>query len=229
MADIKFGDNNADVLNLQQKLNKLFFCIDEDSDFGNQTLTAVKEFQKRNSMPDTGIVNDITYNAIIVDIDYKIDKSSIEKISKLHPKIRSEVFHLVKQCYKNNVRIRVAQGYRTFAEQDELYAQGRTKPGPIVTNSKAGWSNHNYSLAIDFCLLHTDGTISWSLLDDADADGQKDWMEVVTIFKNAGYSWGGNWNFVDNPHIEKLFGHTIRELLKLHDDGKVDKDGYVII
>ena len=32
-------------------------------------------------------------------------------------------------------------------------AQGRTKPGKIVTNSPGGKSWHNYGLGVDFCLL----------------------------------------------------------------------------
>ena len=28
-------------------------------------------------------------------------------------------------------------------------------------------------------------------------------MEVVKVFKDAGYTWGGNWKFTDNPHFEK--------------------------
>lgn len=231
MKNLKPGDKNDEVLDLQKKLNQLFYCIDEDSDFGNETTNAVKTFQKRNSLPETGLVDDATFNLIIADINYtsSIDKASLTRLAILHPKIRAEVLHLVKMCYKNNVRIRVVQGYRTFAEQDALYAQGRTKPGQIVTNAKGGWSNHNYSLAIDFCLLHPDGSISWSEFEDADHDGKRDWMEVVQIFKAAGYDSGIDWKFKDNPHLEKMFGHTIRQLLDLHNSGKVDKEGYVIV
>jgi hypothetical protein len=147
----------------------------------------------------------------------------------LHPKIRFEVLHLFKECFKKGLKIRVVQGYRTFAEQDELYAQGRTKPGPIVTKAKGGLSNHNYGLAFDFCLLKSDGSITWSLTEDLNDDGNKDWMQVVQIFKECGYDWGGDWKFKDNPHLEKMFGKSIRELLSMHNSGKVDKNNYVII
>lgn len=43
----------------------------------------------------------------------------------------------------------VISGNRTWAEQDALYAQGRTKPGKKVTNAKGGQSNHNFKIAID--------------------------------------------------------------------------------
>jgi hypothetical protein len=38
---------------------------------------------------------------------------------------------------------------RSFAEQDALYAQGRTKPGKIVTKARGGFSNHNFGVAFD--------------------------------------------------------------------------------
>ena len=234
MKNIKHGDKDdatKQVTDLQQQLLKLLFPIDIDGDFGNQTLTALNDFQKWNNITISNAVDDNVYNAIIaaVEVNNSIDKPSFDRIAKLHPLIRAEVLYLTKQCYKNNVKIRVVQGLRTFAEQDALYAQGRTKPGPIVTKAKGGFSNHNYGLSIDFCLLKADGSISWSQIDDADSDGKKDWMEVVAIFQAAGYEWGGLWKFKDNPHLEKTFGKSIRTLLGLHNAGKVDKNGYVII
>nr|WP_295770097.1 M15 family metallopeptidase [Rhodoferax sp.] len=38
---------------------------------------------------------------------------------------------------------------RSCAEQDALYAQGRTAPGNKVTNAKSGDSNHNFGIAFD--------------------------------------------------------------------------------
>jgi len=219
------------VTDLQTQLSKLLFDIDIDGDFGGQTLSALNNFQTLKGMSKTTFVDDAIYSAIMDDVNAnaRVDKPSLERMAKLHPKIRAEVLHLVKQCLKNNVKIRIVQGLRTFVEQDELYAQGRTKPGPIVTKAKGGLSNHNYGLSFDFCLLNADGSISWSQMQDADADGIKDWMEVVNIFKKNGYDWGGLWQFKDNPHIEKTFGLSIRTLLNMHNTGKVDDKGYVII
>lgn len=42
------------------------------------------------------------------------------------------------------------QGRRSFEDQADLYAQGRTLPGPIVTRAAAGMSFHNYGLATDW-------------------------------------------------------------------------------
>lgn len=143
------------------------------------------------------------------------DAVSIQRVKLLHPAIRDEVAELIGKIEINNpFVIRIVQGLRTIDEQNALYAQGRTKPGDIVTNAKGGSSYHNYGLAFDFCLLY-DGKISWDTNFDGDKDGQKDWQEVVQMFKNNGYTWGGDFHSIpDAPHLEKTFGHNWRELLE---------------
>jgi peptidoglycan L-alanyl-D-glutamate endopeptidase CwlK len=130
---------------------------------------------------------------------------------------------------------RFAYTLRTFAEQDALFAQGRTKPGKRVTNARGGQSYHNYGLAIDIVLLvdkdknGTFETAAWDLKTDFDGDKKADWMEVVQVFKRYGFEWGGDWKFVDAPHFQKTFGKSIYELRALHTAGKVDKNGFVLI
>lgn len=152
------------------------------------------------------------------------DKISIHRVALLHPKIRDEVKELIEKAEAGLpafIAIRIVQGLRTFEEQDALYQQGRTKPGKKVTNAKAGSSFHQYGLAIDFCfVIDKDGngsyeTISWDTLKDYDKDGMPEWKEVVKVFEDAGYEWGGRWaTIVDAPHIQKTFGHTWEELLR---------------
>lgn len=157
------------------------------------------------------------------------DTISTKRVALLHPKIRNEVITLIDKAEANLpfVAIRIVQGLRTFEEQNELYAKGRTQPGPRVTNSKGGQSYHNYGLAIDFALLYDtnkDGKfdlLSWDTLKDFDRDGESDWMEVVDIFEEAGYTWGGRFTSLkDNPHLEKTFGNNWRKLLAMHDAGE---------
>lgn len=149
------------------------------------------------------------------------------RILALHPSIRQDVERGVNFVESKGVRIRIVQGFRTFDEQNNLYAQGRTTAGKIVTNAKGGESYHNYGLAFDFCLLHLDKTISWSLTEDFDSDGQKDWMEVVEHFMLRGFQWGGNWKFKDYPHLERNFGYTVKRLKEMYDAKEFDNDGYL--
>lgn len=164
-----------------------------------------------------------------------VDQSSIDKIKTLHPKIRDEVLCLFNkinsQVLTGNSKMRVVQATRTIEEQNELYSQGRTKPGKIVTNAKGGDSVHNYALALDFCLLidkDKNGnyeSVSWNINIDLDHDKKADWMEIVNAFKLLGYEWGGDWTkFKDYPHLQKTFNKTIPQLKKLP-----KKNGFVVI
>ena len=166
------------------------------------------------------------------------DQKTLERIQLLHPKLREEALTMYDEivaALTGTAACRFAYTLRTFAEQDALFAQGRTKPGAIVTKAKGGQSYHNYGLAIDIVLLvdkdknGTFETASWDLKTDFDGDGKSDWQEVVAIFKRYGYEWGGDWKFVDAPHFQKTLGKSVAELQVLHNTGKVDKNGFVLI
>ena len=83
------------------------------------------------------------------------DKVTIERIKLLHPKLRNEALEIYNQiCISltGKAICRFAFTLRSFKEQEALYAQGRSLPGKIVTQAKAGLSYHNYGIAIDIVL-----------------------------------------------------------------------------
>lgn len=87
--------------------------------------------------------------------------------------------------------------HRTEAEQAALYAQGRTKPGKIVTQLKKG-SKHNLmpSKAFDIAFKKADESLDWS---------SKNFMNFGAIIKeiDTRISHGGDWKkFKDLPHFE---------------------------
>ncbi|WP_187477825.1 M15 family metallopeptidase [Amniculibacterium sp. G2-70] len=157
-----------------------------------------------------------------------MDKVTKERISQLHPSVRAEVTRIIEEidnALTGRAAVRISQGLRTFAEQDEIYAQGRSNPGKKVTNAKGGQSIHNYGLAVDIVLIIDGKTASWDTVKDWDNDKVADWYECVKIFAKYGWDWGGNWKtFKDLPHFEKK-GYTWRGLLAK----KRDKSNYVIL
>lgn len=144
----------------------------------------------------------------------QVKLKSMPKIEKLHPVLVAATVALIERCYARGVNIVITQGLRTIAEQDALYAQGRTKPGQIVTNAKGGTSYHNYGVAIDFALLLNDGrVVSWDTKLDVDKDGITDWMEVVDEANKLDFEWGGDWtSFKDLPHLQMTFGLSTSQL-----------------
>jgi peptidoglycan L-alanyl-D-glutamate endopeptidase CwlK len=87
----------------------------------------------------------------------------------------------------------VVSGFRTYAEQDSLYAQGRTAPGSIVTHARAGYSNHNFGIAFDVGVFEGN-----TYLDDSPK-----YKAVGVLGTDLGLEWGGNWKtIVDQPHFQ---------------------------
>ena len=136
-----------------------------------------------------------------------MDKITLERIKLLHPALRDEagkIYADICAAMPAGVVCRFTHTLRTNAEQDALYAIGRTKPGNVVTNAKGGQSYHNYGLAIDFVML-VNGQVSWTV--------DKNWAAVIAIFESYGWESGHRWKFKDSPHVQKTFGKTTAQLL----------------
>jgi peptidoglycan L-alanyl-D-glutamate endopeptidase CwlK len=150
-----------------------------------------------------------------------MDKISLNRIEKAHPKIREELSVYYKECNNKlpkHVRLRFSHVYRSPAEQHELFMKR-----PKVTNADKFQSMHNYGLAFDIVLLYDkngDGTFetaSWTI--------DEHWDRVVSYFKSKGYEWGGDWKtFKDKPHFEKNFGFDWKTLKSRFDRGIIIND-----
>jgi peptidoglycan L-alanyl-D-glutamate endopeptidase CwlK len=144
----------------------------------------------------------------------QVQAISASRLIGLNPIVRRATEELITRSFVAGVPIVIVQGLRTIEYQNQLFAQGRTIPGPIVTKAKGGHSFHNFGLAVDFALLMPDGrVVSWDTYRDGDKDGQRDWLEVATIGKSLWFEWGGDWDrFLDMPHFQMVFGLTTAQL-----------------
>lgn len=110
----------------------------------------------------------------------------------------------------------VISGNRTFQEQDALYAQGRTKPGDIVTKARGGYSNHNFAIAFDVGIflgkIYLDGGTK-----EQKARAAKVHKAISENAEECGLEWGGSWtSIVDQPHYNVKTGKTTAQLRKLY-------------
>ncbi|GAB3045848.1 M15 family metallopeptidase [Virgibacillus ainsalahensis] len=133
--------------------------------------------------------------------------------SELHPVVEKNKNKLIEQAAEINIDVVITDETRSFSRQDELYEQGRSMNGSIVTNAKGGESYHNYGLAIDYALIDNSGNVIWDIHYDGNGNGDSDWFEVAELAKDLGFEWGGDWtNFPDYPHLQMSFGLTINQL-----------------
>lgn len=137
-------------------------------------------------------------------------------ITKLHPELQKKIKELQKACEKQGLKIGIGECVRTKAEQDALYAQGRTKPGSIVTKVKYPDSMHCWGVAFDFYLLmDIDGDGKTN--DDTYNNSKKTFEKVGKIGKSIGLEWGGDWSFSDKPHFQlPEWGSTPSKLKSLY-------------
>ena len=114
-------------------------------------------------------------------------------IATLLPHVRPYARALYFKARDNGITINIISGTRTYAEQDALYAQGRTKAGNIVTNARGGYSNHNFGIAFDIGVFSGNRYLPESPLYKA----------VGALGMELGLEWGGNWtSIVDQPHFQ---------------------------
>lgn len=123
--------------------------------------------------------------------------------SALHPDLQKQATLLKAKCAAVGINILFSECVRTKAEQDALYAKGRTAPGSIVTNAKGSTysSQHQWGIAVDFYIdMDIDG--DGQKADDAFNNSTGLFNKVGAMATEIGLGWGGNWtSFVDTPHL----------------------------
>ena len=128
-------------------------------------------------------------------------------INTLQDVLAGKARELIRRCASEGILIKIVSAHRTFGEQARLYEQGRTTPGPKVTNARPGKSWHNYRRAFDVAFI-THGHLSW--------DGP--FARVAKIAKSLGLEWGGDFkSFPDYAHFQYREGMTLLQARQAHD------------
>lgn len=113
-------------------------------------------------------------------------------LSDLREDVRANCEVFLENCRDKGLNVLITQTLRDDEYQAELYAQGRTKKGSVVTNSKTT-TFHGKGLAFDFCR-----NVKGHEYDDVAF-----FVKCGKIAKEIGFSWGGDWkSFPDRPHIQ---------------------------
>lgn len=121
-------------------------------------------------------------------------------IQYLHPDLQRLVKQFVAECLKKGLPVLVTETWRTKEEQNNFWAQGRTRPGVIVTNATYPYSPHCWGVAFDFCR-----NVKGREYDNSDGFFDRVGRIAEKMFDNTEFDlfWGGDWkNFVDKPHVE---------------------------
>lgn len=136
--------------------------------------------------------------------NYKLSNASIEKLRGVKPRLVDVVMRAIELT---KVDFKVIEGLRTKERQAQLYAQGRTAPGKVVTWALS--SKHIDGLAVDLLPAPYD----WK--DLANFDAVADAMFQAADELGVKIRWGADWNSngkprekgeSDSPHFELMQG-----------------------
>lgn len=123
-----------------------------------------------------------------------MDVVSESRLSQVHPVLAARIRQLYSILLVDGTEIHVTQGLRTYAQQSQLYGQGRTSPGPIVTDAHAGYSMHNFGLAVDLDPFNAE-IPDWNAAD-------VHWQDMLDKALTCKLAEGAKWRtFPDKPHF----------------------------
>ena len=133
-----------------------------------------------------------------------LEELKMRDINLLHPELQvkaRKLIELTKQ--KLGLNIIISETFRTKAEQNALYAKGRTAPGSVMTKVQFPYSLHNWAIAFDIAVI-INGKANWDL---------QYYKKIAPIGKSLGLESGGDWkSFKDWPHYQ-LPGYSVSALL----------------
>lgn len=127
----------------------------------------------------------------------------------LYPAFARRVQKGIQAAKAAGIPIELFETYRTPFRQQELYEQGRTTKGRIVTNAQAGYSWHNYGLAIDV-VMRVDGKFDWS--------HELYFHDAAQYFEAQGLHWAGHSGF-ELVHYQlpiDLDIHEVKQFTQIH-------------
>jgi len=181
-----------DVLFLQRLLRAEGLYLDTlDGIWGQHTEAAVQEHE---SMADALRAQWGSF-----------DQRSERNIATLSLKAQREARLYLKRVLSGGLTVRIISGTRTYAEQNDLFKQGRFgNPSPVVTNARGGFSNHNFGIAWDIGVFTSTGGYV--------GDGPQ-YKQAADLGLSAPIEWGGNWTtIVDKPHYQLALGIGVSPL-----------------
>ncbi len=130
-------------------------------------------------------------------------------LSDLEPEARRRAIDFLARCQADGLEVLITSTYRSAARQQQIYNQGRTTPGMIVSGSRPGFSMHNFRCALDVVPMRGKKAV-W---DNRKPENLALWMRIGKHGKDAGFEWGGDWKrFVDMPHLQYTSGMKLSEL-----------------
>jgi peptidoglycan LD-endopeptidase CwlK len=142
----------------------------------------------------------------------------VASVTLLYPPFKLMLESALEEAHKQGLMAYPFETYRFPERQTHLYAQGRTAPGKIITNAKAGFSWHQYGVAVDLVFDKDPSTraIEWTWEGGYADEHGDNYDKLAKIVKSYGLEWLGDLN-IERAHFEKKFGFSIQQAKQIAD------------
>jgi peptidoglycan L-alanyl-D-glutamate endopeptidase CwlK len=130
-------------------------------------------------------------------------------LADLVPECKAKAERFLNLAKDAGIDLLVTSTYRDNESQAALFAQGRTKPGVIVTNARPGQSWHNWRCALDVVPLRNGKPVWGTTGPDGDL-----WRKIGELGESVGLEWAGRWKgkLREMAHFQFTGGLTLAEL-----------------
>ncbi len=121
-----------------------------------------------------------------------------QRLIGVHPILLAAIIRVLDEMDAEKAAMFVVEGVRSDVRQAQLYAQGRTTPGQIVTykNGTTNKSNHQPK---------ADGlgyAVDCAFVGPQPFDPRLPWEKYGEALESYGIGWGGRFSMKDLPHAE---------------------------
>ena len=156
----------------------------------------------------------------------RVDARSEKVIASLQAAAQPYMRTLIKVAEQHGMTVKALSGFRSYAEQEQLYKAGK------VTKAPPGHSGHNFGIACDFGIFKN-GKYLDNEVDKGNASHRHmdaEYSALGAWGRALGLSWGGDWkNFKDMPHFyfkpdwaDRLNEDEMMAELRSRHDNKLD-------
>jgi peptidoglycan L-alanyl-D-glutamate endopeptidase CwlK len=135
---------------------------------------------------------------------HSFGKQSKARLTGVHPQL---VRVLIAAITDSPIDFTISEGVRTLQTQRKYYRQGRSAPGPIITNADGVKKRSNHQIQADGFGHAVDlypfvnGEVKYD--DAADLKAIADHIKATAKALGVKITWGGDWhNIIDKPHFE---------------------------
>ena len=123
----------------------------------------------------------------------EIQNINIQRLSEVNNDLAKACMQIIQSAKNLGYSLIVAEGYRSAEKQNSYYAQGRTKPGKVITYKKGNEGKHTQRKAVDFDFV----------VNGKQSNAQNNnWNVIGQFAKELGLIWGGDWKLRDYRHVE---------------------------